>query len=202
MRLIQPIAKLKRQAEKQSDNLEGGRPWRMLDFFLYLLLIMLVVLSVRAVAIDPVRVDGSSMLDTLEENDIMFVDRIVYCFRAPKRGDIVICYYPDDYYEQTNKSYNTRVKRVIAVGGDTIEARDGVVLINGTAIDEPYLTLSRVGFLEIERQVIPDGCVYVLGDNRSVSIDSRNPSVGPIPLFRVIGKVRGVLYPFSRIGKP
>ncbi len=202
MRIIQPIARLKRQAEKQSDNLEGGRPWRTLDFLLYLLLVMLVVLAIRSVAIDPVRVDGSSMLDTLEENDIMFVDRVVYCFRMPKRGDIVICYYPDAYYTQTNKSYNTRVKRVAAVGGDTIEARDGVVYVNGTAIDEPYLTASRIGFWEIEKQTVPDDCIYVLGDNRSVSIDSRNPNVGPIPLYRVVGKVRGVLYPFSRIGKP
>ncbi len=201
MNIIRPIAKLRKQAEKRNENLEGGRPWRALDFLLYLLLIMLIVLSVRAVVIDPVRVDGASMLDTLEENDIMFVDRLAYCLKTPQRGDIVICYYPEEYYVQVGKTYNSRVKRVAAVAGDTIEAHDGVVYVNGEALVEPYLTASRVGFTEFEQLTVPDGCIYVLGDNRSVSIDSRSPNVGPIPLYRVIGKVRGVLYPFRRFGK-
>ena len=202
MTIIQPIAKLRRQAEKRNENMEGGMSWRVLDFLLYLLLVMAIVFAIRAVAFDPVRVDGTSMLDTLQENEIMFVNRLAYVCRMPQRGDIIICYYPEAYYEQVNKSYNSRVKRVAAVGGDTIETISGKVYVNGKKLDEPYLIDTRTGYQEIEKQVVPDGCVFVLGDNRAVSIDSRNEAVGPIPFCRIIGKVRGVIYPFDRIRKP
>ena len=76
MTIQKPIAVLRRQAEKRNENLEGGRPWRVLDFLLYLLLIMTIVLAVRSVAIDPVRVDGTSMLETLVDGEIMLVDRL------------------------------------------------------------------------------------------------------------------------------
>ena len=90
MTIIQPIAKLRRQAEKRNENMEGGMSWRVLDFLLYLLLVMAIVFAIRAVAFDPVRVDGTSMLDTLQENEIMFVDRLAYVCRMPQRGDIII----------------------------------------------------------------------------------------------------------------
>ncbi len=202
MSIVQPIAKLRRQAEKRNENMEGGMPWRVLDFFLYLLLVMAVVFSIRAVAFDPVRVDGTSMLDTLQENEIMFVDRLAYLRGTPQRGDIVICYYPEEYYLQTGKQYNTRVKRVAAVGGDTIESIAGRVYVNGHKLDEPYVSDTRVGYQEIKKQVVPDGCIFVLGDNRAVSIDSRNEAVGPIPLCRVTGRVRGVIYPFGSVRVP
>ena len=198
MTIQKPIAALRKQAENRNESIEGGAVWRLLDFVLYLLLTMLIVFSLRSVLIDPVRVNGTSMLDTLQENEVMLVDRLAYALREPKTGEIVVCYYPDAYYEKYGKSYNTRVKRVAAVGGDTIEAYDGTVYVNGVALSEPYLTESRIGVLEIEKQVVPEGYCFVLGDNRSVSIDSRNPDVGPIPLSRVVGKVRMVLYPFSR----
>ena len=202
MSIVQPIAVLRKQAEKRNENLEGGMPWRVLDFLLYLLLVMAIVLAIRSVAFDPVRVDGTSMLDTLQENEIMFVDRLAFLRKTPQRGDIVICYYPEAYYEKVGKSYNSRVKRVAAVGGDTIETISGKVYVNGKPLDEPYLVDTRIGYQQIEKQVVPEDCIFVLGDNRAVSIDSRNEAVGPIPLGRVIGKVRGVIYPFDRIRKP
>lgn len=189
----------KHAAEKRNDNLDGGRPWRLLDFFAYFILIVCCMLAVRSVVVDPVRVDGSSMLDTLAHNDIMLVNRLSYTLESPKRGDIVLCYYPDAYYEEQGLKYASRVKRVIAVAGDTIETRDNTVYVNGEAVDEPYLTPDRIGSLYIPRQTIPGDCVYVLGDNRSVSRDSRNDAVGPIPLNRVVGKVKMVLFPFSKL---
>ena len=197
MTIRKPIASLKKQAEKRNENIEGGGAWRFLDFVLYLMLTMLIVFALRSVLFDPVRVNGSSMLDTLHENEVMMVDRLAYAFSKPKTGDIVVCYYPDAYYTSREKSYNTRVKRVAAVGGDTIEAHDGKVFVNGAALSEPYLTEERIGMPEIEKQVVPEGYCFVLGDNRVVSIDSRDPDVGPIPLERVVGKVRMVLYPFA-----
>ena len=193
------IAALKRQAEKRNENMEGGARWRALDFVLYLLLIMLAVFALRTVLFDPVRVDGQSMLDTLVDGEIMIVNRAAFAFASPKRGEIVLCYYPDDYYTRPGKQYGTRVKRVVAVGGDTIEASGGTLYVNGEAQDEPFLTPERIGAMSIQKQVIPEGCVFVLGDNRAVSIDSRDPDVGPIPLTRVIGKVRLVLFPLKNL---
>lgn len=198
MTIRKPIAALQKQAEKRNENMEGGGAWRVMDFALYLILTMLIVFSVRNVLIDPIRVNGISMLDTLLDGEIMMVDRLAYSFKKPARGDIVTCYYPDEYYEITGKSYHTRVKRVVAEAGDTIEAHDGVLYVNGAAVEEPYLTEGRVGEMEIERQTVPEGCCFVLGDNRSVSIDSRSPDVGPIPYPRIIGKVRMVVYPFKK----
>ena len=199
MTLQKPISALRRQAEKQNDSVEGGMFWRLMDFLIYLLLTMLVVFSIRSVLIDPIRVKGSSMLDTLKEEEIMLVNRLSYTFDQPKTGDIVICYYPDTYYEIRNKEYNSRVKRVLANAGDTIEAYDGKVYVNGAALEEPYLTERRIGNLTIEKQTVPEGCCYVLGDNRAVSIDSRDPDVGPIPYNHIIGKVKMVLFPLQKL---
>ena len=201
MTIQKPIAALKRQAEKRNESIEGGSTWRMMDFVLYLLLTMLAVFALRSVLIDPVRVNGTSMLDTLSDGEIMMVDRLAYTFKEPKIGDVVVCYYPDASTEMSGKSYHTRVKRVAACGGDTIEAHDGTVYVNGVALSEPYLTKDRIGTLEIEKQVVPEGYCYILGDNRAVSIDSRSAAVGPIPLQRIVGKVRMVLYPFTQFRK-
>lgn len=201
---------LRRAAEKRNESLPGGRLWRLLDFFAYFVLIILIMLSVRSVVIDPVRVDGRSMQETLEDNDIMLVNRLAYVFSSPKRGDIVICYYPDKYYEDSDLKYATRVKRVIAVAGDTIELKDGSVYVNGELLDEPYLNGKitpeddLIGYEEgaislLDGNVVPEGTVFVMGDNRPVSRDSRNSKVGPIPLYRVIGKVCMVLYPFDKL---
>ena len=91
---------------------------------------------------------------------------------------------------------------MIAVGGDTIETIANRVYVNGRQVEEPYVSDTRVGYQQIEKTTVPQDCVYVLGDNRAVSIDSRNEAVGPIPLYRVIGKVRSVIYPFGSIRKP
>ena len=201
MTIRKPINALQKQAEKRNENLEGGGVWRVLDFFLSLMLTMLVVFSVRNVLIDPIRVNGISMLETLTDGEIMMVDRLAYAFAKPERGDIVTCYYPDEYYESYGKTYHSRVKRVVATAGDTIETRDGMLYVNGEEQDESYLSAENVATMEIKKQVVPDGCCFVMGDNRTVSIDSRNPAVGPIPYSRVIGKVRMVLYPFRNFRK-
>ena len=192
------VGKLQREAEKRNESLKGGTLWRALDFLLYLVLIVLIMFSIRTVLLDSVRVDGRSMLDTLVDGEVMMVDRTAYAFRSPSRGDIVLCYYPDEYYESQELVYASRVKRVIAVAGDTIETVDGEVYVNGERIEEPYLNPERLGGQYIRRQTVPEGCVYVLGDNRAVSRDSRYDTVGPIPLFRIVGRVRMIVYPFDR----
>ena len=205
--VILPIGKMKKLAEKRNETTEGGGLWRALDFLLYFLMVILIMFSVRAVVLDPVRVDGTSMIDTLSDKEVILVNRTAYAFTSPKRGDIVICYYPDEYYTETNQQYATRVKRVIAVAGERIELKDGCVYVNGVQIDEPYLNgrvtpeNALLGLLEdgslLEGNIVPEGTVFVMGDNRPSSRDSR--LVGPIPLERVIGKAFTVVYPFERL---
>ena len=192
------VRDMQKEAEKRNEAMDGGVIWRALDFLLYLVLFILIVFALRSVVIDPVRVDGHSMLDTLADDEVMLVDRTAYLFRTPARGDIVLCYYPNAYYTEQGLAYATRVKRVIAVGGDTIETRDGEVYVNGERLTESYLSPERIGGQYIRYQTVPEGTVYVLGDNRAVSRDSRYDSVGPIPLHRVVGKARFVIYPFKK----
>lgn len=202
MTVIKTFAKLKRESTKRNDTMAGGGKWRALDFVLYLVLVALILIALRAVVIDPVRVDGRSMLDTFSDEDIMIVDRTAYAFASPKRGDVVICYYPDEYYEDHGLTYASRVKRVVAVAGDVIYTENGRLFVNGEPADEPYVSAERAGGYEIGSAEHPvtvgEGCVFVCGDNRRESSDSRRADVGEIPLCRVAGKVRLVLYPKLR----
>lgn len=216
-----PVERLRHDAEKRNESVAGGGAWRALDFLLYLLMVVLIMFSVRAVILDPVRVEGHSMESTLLDREVMLVNRTAYAFSAPKRGDIVICYYPDEYYTGTNKTYATRVKRVIAVGGDTLSIRGGCVYVNGEKLEEPYLNglptsekdvalLIETGALlpadagqtenaDTADCIVPEGTVFVMGDNRPSSNDSRVAAVGPIPLERVIGRAFTVIYPFNKL---
>lgn len=194
------LIKMRRIVEIRNERLEGGRAWRWFDTLMTVLAVVVFALAARGVLIEPVRVEGNSMQDTLQSNDYMFVEKLSYALSLPQRGDIVICYYPDAYYEQQNKEYYTRVKRVVAVEGDTVQSQNGVLYVNGTAVDEPYLSADKSKTTGIENPItIQKGEVFVLGDNRTNSNDSRNALVGPIQLEKIIGKPHFVLFPFSHI---
>ncbi len=191
--------KMLRIAEKRNERLEGGLPWRLLDLFLTLAAVAVFALALRGGILEPVRVDGTSMLDTLHHNDYMFVEKLTYAVSKPKAGDIVICYYPDEYYEVKDLAYRTRVKRVVATAGDTVQTIDGALYVNGKAVSEPYLSLTRQRTTGIETPItLGEDEIFVLGDNRPGSNDSRNALVGPIPLCRVVGKAHFVIFPPSR----
>ena len=157
-----------------------------------------IVLSlvVRTFLFEPIRVDGESMLDTLEDGEIMLITKPEYLFGDPQRGDVVICKYP-------GRTENF-VKRVIGIPGDTVEVIRNTVYINGEAIDEPYLTPERN---DNGRSMAPfelaDDEYFVMGDNRDTCHDSRNmvDSHTPEALTRdmIVGHVRWVLFPFDSI---
>jgi len=128
-----------------------------------------------------------SMLPTVDPGDRVIVNCMTYHFRDPRPGEIIVVRDPQDDKKDI-------IKRVIAVGGDTIELTDGVLYVNGEVVDEPYVVNKDVvkGQPKLE---IPDGYVYVMGDNRPVSGDSR--VLGPIPEDRIIGRVICVMWPIS-----
>ncbi|MDO4564456.1 MAG: signal peptidase I [Clostridia bacterium] len=173
---------------KRNEKVVGGQLWRVIDFTLYLLAVIVFALAIRSVVVEPVRVKGSSMLDTLHEGDYMVVEKLSYAFSSPKRGDILIIWYPN------NDEY-TCVKRVIGVSGDHVvmePGRDGYVSVNGEILSEPYVSSLNTHRCD---EIVPEGCVFVLGDNRAVSKDSSSSVVGSIPVANIVGRVRCVVWP-------
>lgn len=179
-----------RQMVKTAEALHEKDPAYKRDadrqFYLYLMAVVIAALAIRLFLFEPVRVDGSSMKDTLIHNEYMFVEKMTYWFREPERGEIITCFYP---------GYTVScVKRVIAVGGDTISIWGGKVYVNGVALVEDYWN----GMLaNMDPVTVPEGHVFVMGDNRGDSKDSRAASVGTIPLYRIVGKCRAVIWPLS-----
>ena len=182
------IALLRKEAQEQYDNMRGARFYRNADFLLYLLSVILIALSIRTFLAEPVRVDGSSMYPTLLSGEPMFVEKVTYWDQAPQRGDIIICYYPG-YRESC-------VKRVIGLPGERLEIRAGQVYINGGLLDESSYFAG--GMLTSDGTwAIGERELFVMGDNRNGSKDSRVDSVGPIPYDQVVGKVRAVIWPIG-----
>jgi len=133
--------------------------------------------AIRHAAVQPIKVEGIAMEPALKDGDRIFIDRNI---DPLQRGDIVVFYYPAD----PTKSY---IKRVVGLPGEAVEIRAGKVLINGTALDEPYVNPAnnRVMSARAERQV-PAEAYYVIGDNRDNSNDSR--MWGPLQRKFIYGK--------------
>ena len=161
------------------------------------ILIAVLIAFVIMTFIKPTIVKESSMQPTLYENNYIFLSKQAYRFSEPKSGDIVVFH--------TNLTTNDGmekllIKRVIALPGDIINIADGYVYVNDILIEEPYI-LGGVTSGYVEHMVIPDGKVFVMGDNRAVSIDSRTDRVGCVPIDQIIGKAFFRLYPFDSIGR-
>ena len=182
-----------RMVAHRNEHLKGSRLWDVLEYCIMLLLMVVLAFSIRSVLFEPMRVKGTSMENTLLPGDYMAVEKLSYIVSPMKRGDVVICYYPN------NDEY-TCVKRIIGLEGDTITIRDGVVSVNGVQLTEDYVTTGLTAKHD-GTYVVEEGCVFVMGDNRLVSRDSTDGMVGSIPAERVIGRVNRVLLPFSRAKK-
>ena len=143
--------------------------------------------------VQPVKVEGTSMLPRLEDSERIFVNKFVYNFRDIDRGDIVVFWYPED----PSKSF---IKRVIGLPGETIRMdQRGQLFINGRAVEEPYLSSEK----NMSPRVIPETYVkphyyFVMGDNRDASNDSR--SWGLVPEKYIYGKAMFRYWPLQRIG--
>lgn len=136
-------------------------------------------------------VQGASMEPALYNGERLLVDKVTYRFRAPRRGEIVIFRYPSD----TRRKF---IKRVIGLPGDRIEISRHKLYINGEPLDEPYIKGPTYG--DFGPIVVPEGTIFVLGDNRNNSDDSRFSDVGPVPLKLIVGRALVRYWPLNKIG--
>lgn len=139
----------------------------------------------------PVRVEGTSMLPELRDQDRLFINKFAYHFEHISRGDVVVFHYPLD---QT-KSY---IKRIIALPGDTLRITDGQVYVNGKRIAEPYVPPRYRDDRSVPKMVIPPNEYFVMGDHRSISSDSRD--FGPVKRDLIYGKAAFVYWPADNMG--
>ena len=177
---------LRAHAEQRYENMRGTRADRNIDFLLYILAVIVLALGVRAFFAEPIRVDGDSMVPTLHDGEHMFVEKVGYWFDEPARGDVIICFYPG-YTESC-------VKRVIGLPGETVQVQNGVVTIDGVPLDEEMYWTDII-YEDTEPVTVGKKQVFVMGDNRNFSKDSRSASVGPIPYYKIVGRVRAVIWP-------
>jgi signal peptidase I len=165
-----------------------------LEWIKALAIAIILVVIARSFLITPIVVEGASMNTTLQDKDRMIVTKI----GDPKRFDIVV------FHANEQQDY---IKRVIGLPGDTIEFKNDTLYVNGKAYDEPYLDdqkVARAGDLTepfkledtaVGQKTVPEGTVFVMGDNRQNSEDSR--MIGAIPMDQIVGKTNLIYYPFK-----
>jgi signal peptidase I len=169
--------------------------WRTTAFWLRDLVISLLIAFVLIVFIyQPVKVEGTSMMPALTDQERIFINKFTYRFGlgAIERGDMVVFSFPQDQ----SKSY---IKRVIGLPGDTVEIDRGTVIVNGKPLREPYVPEEYRDRQSMGPRVIPPDSYFVLGDHRSSSNDSR--AWGNVGRENIYGKAVFVYWPLDKIGR-
>jgi signal peptidase I len=157
---------------------------------------ILISLAVSAFFIvflyQPVKVEGTSMMPTLEDQERVFINKFVYRLEPIHRGDVVVFRYPRD----PSKSY---IKRVIAVAGDRVKIEGGLVYVNDRQISEDYVSQIYEDVRSYAPTIVPPHSYFVMGDHRNLSNDSRD--FGPVNESYIYGKAVFGYWPFAKLGK-
>jgi signal peptidase I len=180
----QPDTQPQPQQPQPEPVAEQSTNWKrfILDILETLVLAVVLYFGINAVSAR-VRVDGFSMRPTLQDGEYILVNKLAYKFSEPKRGDIIVFIFPVNPEEDL-------IKRIIGIPGDTVTVQDGVLSINGTAVEEPYINAPPAynGTWQV-----PEGNLFVLGDNRNDSRDSHQ--WGLLPIQNVIGRSAVIYWP-------
>ena len=187
--------KKKRRKERKAKRKERREKhpalYDLLDWAKVIVIAVAIALFLNYFVVINSRVPSGSMEPTIETGSRMIGLRLSYTFNDPERGDIIIFKYPDDesvYY----------VKRIIGLPGETVEIKDGFVYIDGQILTEDYLTVTTEG--DFGPYEVPEGCYFVLGDNRNNSHDSRYWTNTYVPEENIVGKALFCYWPLSDIG--
>ena len=182
-----------KKKENQENNQEKEKKSLGREIFEWIMVFVVagaLAFLVRNLIFEPVRVDGESMLNTLQNNEFMITTKFDYLFGDPDRFDVVICNYPNT----SDGKY--RVKRVIGLPGETIELRGGELYVDGEHVEQTFnMTANETNFGPFK---VPEGSYFVMGDNRRTSHDSRADDVGPLSRSQIMGRVESVLLPWAQ----
>ncbi|MCI6085129.1 signal peptidase I [Selenomonas sp.] len=159
------------------------------DWIISIVVAVVLAFLIRQFIVELYIVDGPSMRPTLQSQERLVVNKFIYSLRAPEKGEILVFKYPRDQSRDF-------IKRVIATPGDTIEIKDGRVYVNDQMLNEDYILEKTRS--EYPKATVPDGTVFVMGDNRNNSEDSRFADVGFVPYSLIKGKAMLVFWPFSQ----
>ena len=193
-----------RQKEKEKNKTLGQKIW---SWVWTILAAVIIAVAVRAFIAEPIRVDGTSMTNTLKDGEIVLATKWDYLLGEPQRNDIIICRYPGRVNErgaaQINLSaaisldfYTLFVKRLVAVPGDSVQITDGHLYVNGELVEDPEFMASTPRDYPLRHLGADE--YFVIGDNRYSSHDSRADDVGPISRSAIMGKVKCVILPWSQ----
>ena len=164
----------------------------LVEFLVILAVAFVLVFGfVRPFVLEAFRIPSESMVPTLLVGDRVFVNKFIYRFTEPERGDVVV-------FESVNGGEEDLIKRVVGVAGDEVEVRNGTLLVNGEAREEPYLNRNLPFNDSYGPSEVPEGHVFVMGDNRANSADSR--VFGPLPIENIEGEAFVRFWPPLRIG--
>jgi signal peptidase I len=158
------------------------------DMLQMLGLALLMFLAINAISAR-IRVEGYSMEPSLHDGELVIVNKLAYRLGQPRLGDVIVFHYPRDPEQEF-------IKRVIGVPGDQIRLAGGKVFVNEVRIDEPYI--AEPAMYPEQEWVVPEGSLFVLGDNRNRSSDSH--SWGPLPIEFVVGKAIVIYWPPPKWG--
>ena len=158
------------------------------DWIVSIVVAVALAMFIRTFIVELYVVDGPSMRPTLESEERLVVNKFIYRFRVPEKGEVLVFQYPRD----PSRDF---IKRVIATPGDTIEIREGRVLVNDQLLTEDYILEKTRS--EYPKSTVPEGRIFVMGDNRNNSEDSRFADVGFVPYDLIKGKAMIVFWPIS-----
>jgi signal peptidase I len=176
-----------RQALGKSGKGKKSVGREIFEWVLTFVIAIALAMVIRTFLFEPIRVDGTSMVNTLQNNEFLFVTKLDYLIGDPSRFDIVICKYPD-------RTENF-VKRLVGLPGDTVEIKGGYLYLNGELKPEDYIdNRPNYAFGPI---TLAEGEYFVLGDNRSNSNDSH--VIGAISRDMIVGHARAVIWPLGEI---
>lgn len=177
-----------RAARSKTKN----RPLRwIIELIAIVVAAFVLALLVQQFLVKPFAIPSPSMEPTLVQGDRVLVNRLVYHFRSPETGDVIVFHPPG------NLGSDPFIKRVVAVGGDSVAVHDGMLWVNGVALSEEYIKeLPIVG--DFPETTVPQGYVWAMGDNRNNSGDSR--VFGPVNEDAIIGEAFAIYWPLGHVG--